>query len=262
MKKLFAVLMMAALLLAGCAAQKDGLQVDAGARTISDGTNTYSYTDITEGAVRTVTVTYPDGNSYVWVQETGGRYTGLYNREKYVDGASLVAAVIDPDPADEDTYVKVVGGVTYTVDIEGQTVSANGYTFPYEFNMDQVKVTYPDGSVLNAGPQSISWAGGQQETMMQNGAPYADCYDLVSVLPEPQSEQPKMQYLVPGLLAGILLIAFGIWQFTHPEITWKWRIGRWVKESEPTEEALGMFSACGLIIIIIGIGAIVFGFLA
>ena len=72
--------------------------IDSGKGTISDGTNTYSYRYGSAGNGYSVTFTYPDGETYTWMQNgsvssgttfSSGSASLNYDPDKYPDGMTL-----------------------------------------------------------------------------------------------------------------------------------------------------------------------------
>ena len=105
MKRLIALLLLAAVLLCACAPE---LSVDTENQTMSDGKYTYTYTDRTRtdegGTVRNITITYPNGGIYWWTETQTDRYkqatystSGNYDRVKYTPGEDLVKLLVPQD---------------------------------------------------------------------------------------------------------------------------------------------------------------------
>lgn len=103
MKKQMAVILILALLMTGCG-KKAKIVVNALEHTISDGTNTYEYSDTIDGDTRTIIIRYPDGAEYIWTQNGGvgqGHMQYGPNTESFVDGPTLLKAILDPQDVDE-----------------------------------------------------------------------------------------------------------------------------------------------------------------
>ena len=104
MKRVFALLLLAALLLAGCAGKT--ITVDAEAKTISDGKYTYHYTDTTATnrvTSRTIRIEYPNGSYYLWNKTSNGTACSTtYNHygtfdDRHTSGNVLVEAILELD---------------------------------------------------------------------------------------------------------------------------------------------------------------------
>lgn len=103
MKRVFALLLLAVMLLAGCA-QKN-ITVDTQAKIISDGKSTYTYTDTTnttkQGTVRTIRIKYPNGYTYIWEESKSEKFSstgfddyGIFD-DKYTPGDELVNVILE-----------------------------------------------------------------------------------------------------------------------------------------------------------------------
>ena len=132
MKKAVIFLLLAALLLAGCAKQTQFV-VDAENQTVSDGSYTYEYTDTTNGDVRTIVIHYPGGGSYTYRREgnTGaGNYTNTPGMSQYTQGHLLVSAILNPETQTEEQPT-----VLWPLIVAGTLVAAWGLwqvCFPYK----------------------------------------------------------------------------------------------------------------------------------
>lgn len=108
MKKAVILLLLAAVLLAGCAKQTQ-IVVDTENQTISDGSFTYEYTDTTTGELRIIIIQYPNGGQYTYRQEGNisiSSPSGVIGTEKYTDGSLLVNAVLNPDIQEEKQPIR------------------------------------------------------------------------------------------------------------------------------------------------------------
>lgn len=118
MKKVIIFLLLAALLLTGCA-EKTKIVVDTENRTISDGSHTYEYTDTATGDLRILMIRYPNGQIYTWTQNgntSSGEYAGNGDPSSYTQGSVLAHAVLRPNLQEEEEQpyfwiLVLVGGV-------------------------------------------------------------------------------------------------------------------------------------------------------
>lgn len=173
----------------------------------------------------------------------------------------------------QEPYTSVIDGISYYVDPEAQTVTAQGHKYRYRYidNKDTrgIRIIYPNGAVVTdshpvgGGMGGISWSNADVDIQIGNGKPYADCYDLLDVIPaqaeekEEKEEKGDMIYL---FFYGLPLIALGWWTAARPYTHWYWAFGWRYKDAEPSDEALfrimgiGYFLiVCGIILTLIGI---------
>lgn len=125
MKKIVTVLVMLSLLLVGCG-KKEKITFNAADHTISDGAYTYEYTDTVDGDVRTITIYYPDGGTYIWTQDG---YLGSGNenygpdRNSFTDGYTLVETIIVNENTDQTEF----SGFRWTMIILGVVAAVLGF---------------------------------------------------------------------------------------------------------------------------------------
>lgn len=276
---LLAVLLLGVFLLAGCRSQK--LTVDPDNGTISDGKYTYTYTDETtskDGTVRRVIrIKYPNGSYYLWEQyrgydyfNSGGQGLGAYDVTVYTRGEDLVNAIreLDQEQVTEPTgvYIEQIGDQKFEIDTDNQTITTNGHVFPYEFDGHTVSITYPNGSTLIYCKGDVSWGNADEDTVENNGEPYANYEDLISVVPWPEPLQIKSVKTTfvfnirwPRIIMGLILIAVGVWMVHKPAAFWQYRFGRWYKNAEPSDLAIKGFVAGGYFDIILGMIVVLTG---
>lgn len=117
MKRIFAIFLLAALLLSGCAPKetvhtvtlnRNGIDyiftVDTENSTVSDGQYTYTYT--ING--NSTTVTYPNGARYYWTQDGmfgSGGWDNNYDPNTYADGDMLIDAINETKPETVDGHI-------------------------------------------------------------------------------------------------------------------------------------------------------------
>lgn len=120
MKRVMALLLLAALLLAGCAGRK--LTVNHEEHTVFDGKYTYRFVDDSTVSTRTIRITYPNGGIYRWEQDLSqhhttahGRGNELYDPVEYTPGEELVEAIAgfgeEPKKPREVNWGAIIGGV-------------------------------------------------------------------------------------------------------------------------------------------------------
>lgn len=117
MKRIFAIFLLAALLLLGCAPEetvhtvtlnRNGIDyaftVDTENRTISDGQYTYTYTVNGDHT----TISYPNGARYYWTQDGmfgSGGWDNNYDPNTYADGDMLIDAINETKPETVDGHI-------------------------------------------------------------------------------------------------------------------------------------------------------------
>ena len=177
--------------------------------------------------------------------------------------------------APQEPYTQYVGNTPFLVDPVAKTITANGHVFTYRYidegNTKGVSVTYPNGAVVTESYEyssdgigaigSTSWSNADATFVINNGADYIDCYMLLSVVPE-QTQEKERFAMWPSILLGLVFIAIGAWMFARPHIHWKWTHGWMYKNAEPSDLALGVSGAMGIIGIILGIVLILIGIFA
>ena len=78
--------------------------VDPAAGTLSDGANTYAYSFSGDATSYRVDITYPDDSTYWFTMDAGhgsGGWSDNYDRERYVDGETLCAVLVQTAPEPE-----------------------------------------------------------------------------------------------------------------------------------------------------------------
>ena len=117
MKRIFAIFLLTALLLLGCAPEEtvytvtlnrngidDIFTVDTENSTVSDGQYTYTYT--ING--NSTTISYPNGARYYWTQDGmfgSGGWDNNYDPNTYADGDMLIDAINETKPETVDGHI-------------------------------------------------------------------------------------------------------------------------------------------------------------
>ena len=169
----------------------------------------------------------------------------------------LLAAVLlsaCSDNAIREPYTEEINGVAYHVDPVKRVVTANGYEFTYTLSDEQTSVEYPNGAVFSENRHgygdsastliSQGWINADADLISADGGDYANCYDLISVIPEPEEAIPADPYAFkfqPWLfIVGILALLLGIFQVRKPEDVWNLRFWWHFKNAEPSDLSLGV----------------------
>lgn len=164
----------------------------------------------------------------------------------------------------QEPFTSIVNNVSYYVNPKTKTITAQGHEYHYTYidNDDRrgVSITYPNGTVVTDSYSKSSGMGGVSFSSMDVGG-YADCYDLLSVVPELEQEEDHT-VMWQAILLGVGLIGLGGWEAACPDTHWNWTYGWRYKGAEPTDEALGRIAAAGIFCIIIGIIMIMIGIFA
>lgn len=163
-----------------------------------------------------------------------------------------------------------VNGVEYYVNPETQTITSQGNEYHYRYIDDDdrhgVSITYPNGAIVsesyeNGGSGGVGWSNADPEFVMSQGSTYANCYDLLSVVPE-QVKKEDRTVMWQLIFFGVALIAIGWWEAACPYTHWDWQYGWRYKDAEPSEEALGRIVAFGIFQIVLGVIMVLIGIFA
>lgn len=153
---------------------------------------------------------------------------------------------------DPNVYNVEYGGKTYTVDQNEQTISVDGYTCRFEItgsgSATDVTITYPDGSSWWHHWSGNSGHGGMSADYDESR--YISGYTLWNVL---EQGAPRTQRGSTHAVLGFLLILFGVFEAGWPKVSWYLSHGWRYKNAEPSELALGLGRAAGILMIVIGI---------
>lgn len=174
----------------------------------------------------------------------------------FLMAALLTIALCACSTSVETTYEVTKNGREYIVDTENSTISDGINTYRYTFSGNSAaytaKITYPDGS-------SYWWSkkdtdgfstGGWSDDYDENR--YVDGETLCDIL---LVKAPKKSKMVGSgeLIAAILLIAIGAFNAFSPYNAWYWEYGWRFKDAKPSDTALGVHRASGVIAIIVGL---------
>ena len=114
-KKFLIFLVLAAILLTGCQSEPVNITIDRENHTLSDGTYTYHYVEQETSLIHTITITYPDGGRYEWMQSDTESYSnGTYDSALYADGDRMVDVILgtviigEPEPEKEPVSVELI----------------------------------------------------------------------------------------------------------------------------------------------------------
>lgn len=161
----------------------------------------------------------------------------------------------------QEPYTQYVGNTQFLVDPAAMTITAQGHEFTYEYVENGVSITYPNGAVCTESDVGIGWSNADADFTINNGADYIDCYMLLIAVPE-QAQNEEKQPAWPLIIAGIAFISLGAWMCARPHTHWRWNRGWKYKNAEPSDMALGVIGAVGIIEIIVGIAMILTGIFA
>lgn len=178
--------------------------------------------------------------------------------------ALLLGGCASEPQQSQEPYTSVINGVSYYVNPEAQTITAQGHEYYYRYidhdDRRGVSITYPNGTVVTDSYSTSSGMGGVSfSSMDMNG--YADCYDLLDVVPEQVQEEEKGE-MIQLIFLGIPLIGLGWWEAACPDTHWNWMYGWRYRNAEPSDEALGRIMAVGYLEIAFGVILILIGIFA
>lgn len=132
----------------------------------------------------------------------------------------------------------------YTVDTEAQTITKGEDVIRYDFEYSgKVTFTYPDNT-------TTSWSqnGVGTSSLLFDADRWPTAWDLMDVLDRDDLPERKT-----GNPLGLLLIPLGVLQAVFPQAFWFINHGWRYKDAEPSELALGLGRAGGVLVAIIGL---------
>ena len=185
--------------------------------------------------------------------------------------ASLVACA-----RTETVYERTVNGETYLINTRNQTLTHEGAVYTYTITEKSSKeyirfgllrVQYPDGTwyereIDDDGRLGLSYektSSNYDEKTYPRGEDL--CYALEDVALE-TVDRGERAFSWENIEYKIIILGFfGIWgafQIFLPETVCWIRHGRWVKDAEPTEEAIRATRFGGVFLIVVGICVLLF----
>ena len=157
----------------------------------------------------------------------------------------------------DSSYVKNVDGYELTVYEGGNLIYYAGDTYYYAITDDGISITYPNGAVCTEKNGAVGWGNADTEFIIQNGAPYIDCYTLLEAVPQRQRNESMPDVWL--ILFGVVFIFVGLFEAGCPELSFQWTHGWKFREAEPSDLYLGLSRAGGVIMVIIGIVLVIVG---
>lgn len=160
----------------------------------------------------------------------------------------LLLAACGADTGDPNVYDVEYGGKTYTVDLINQTISVDGYTCSFHVTGNEYDrrftVTYPNGATYSG----AGWAGSHSDDF--DPEQYVSGDTLWNVL---EQDRPGTRQNSNHAGLGILLLIFGVIEAVFPQGSWWLSHGWRYKNAEPSDLALGLGRAAGILMIVIGV---------
>ena len=144
------------------------------------------------------------------------------------------------------TYTVERYGRTYTVDQEARTVTYQGVTYSFAISSGTVTFTAPDGSTAYWHETEQVGSGGWSDGWDESVHP-GDLSDALTHGPGHSRDRSGSP------LAGLVLIAVGAFNTLAPSTAWYLSYGWKFKDAEPSEAALGLGRAGGVISILLGL---------
>ena len=157
----------------------------------------------------------------------------------------------------DSSYIKNVNGYELTVYEGGNIIIYEGDTYHYAFTEDGIEITYPNGAVCTKKNGAVGWGNADTEFIIQNGAPYIDCYTLLEAVPQRQRNESMPDVWL--ILFGVVFIFVGLFEAGCPELSFQWTHGWKFREAEPSDLYLGLSRAGGVIMVIISIFLVIVG---
>ena len=174
-----------------------------------------------------------------------------------------------------EPYTEMINDVTYFVDPANQVITVNGWDFSYTQSQDKISIEYPNGAVYTEVRHDYNdyvstvirsgWDNMGDPQISPEGNEYANCHDLIYVVPEYEEKVSDDPYAfkldIKMLFLAIISLVMGIYGVSQPEQIWKCRFGWHFKNAEPSEMSLGLIVFGGIILIITGVISLILAFL-
>ena len=155
---------------------------------------------------------------------------------------------------DPDHYDVAYDGKTYTVDQEQGTITCDGVVYRFEVsgsggNSVDLDITYPDGSRYYWTKDGSFGHGGWSDDYDPEASGYVPGEVLWEVLSLESAGQERSG---PSPVLAVLLLALGAFPAISPRKAWMLGYGWHFKNAEPSELALTVDRAVGVLLIFAG----------
>ena len=148
-------------------------------------------------------------------------------------------------------YTVDIGGKSYEINTEDGTIFDGTYTYEYEFSGDsssyKVSISYPNGSTFYRSQEGTVGYGGWSDDYREELYVSGDVLCDVVATKVPKASDPKR------VVAMILLFGLGVLDVIAPRISWNLTYGWRYKNAEPSDIALGLIRAGGVLVLIVGV---------
>ena len=153
------------------------------------------------------------------------------------------------------TKVKNVDGYELTIYEAENFIVYNEELYRYSIVDGALSIKYPTGAVCTEKDGAVSWSNADAEFIINNGAPYVDCYALLEVAP--RTEYQRRDNTITGeqimlIMISVFIILIGIFEAVYPEESWQLTHGWKYKNAEPSDMYMGMTRVGGVVMIIAG----------
>lgn len=156
-------------------------------------------------------------------------------------------------------YAVTRNGTEYTVDWENGTISDESNTYQFTFSGDSsgytIHITYPDGSTYSWSEQTNS-SGSGFGTGMASVDYDANRYvggDVLCDILEMGAPAPSRESKPGMILLAIVLLGVGLFNILSPQTAWYLSEGWKFRGAEPSDLALGLARAGGVVCCLIGV---------
>ena len=150
------------------------------------------------------------------------------------------------------TYSANIYGTEYAINPESRTITSGSSIYKYSYSGSKLTITYPNGATwwheikdpdADFNATSGGWSDDYDESRYASGDALMELLIHFEIIPPPSK----------NIFAIILLLALGAFLLIAPY--WVWYIGYgWrFKNAEPSDLALGLNRACGVILLIIAV---------
>ena len=151
----------------------------------------------------------------------------------------------------EKVYTYEKNGKSFTVDTENTTISDGTNVYHYTFSGDssnyQINIVYPDGSSYWERMENGGGFGGWSDEYSENRFVPGDvlCEIVADHIPRPASSK--------NVLVIILLLGGGAFELLSPRTAWYLEYGWRYKDAQPSEMALWLNRAGGVLLLFIAV---------
>ena len=142
------------------------------------------------------------------------------------------------------------------LDTGNKTITQGDTVYTYEIaehgSVTRYTIFYPDGASYSMSRSSggISSGGGDA---LYHGSERLDGNGLIDIVMKYEGRNQAKQKNPTLFLCGLVIIGLGVFLTTAPYTAWYIRWGRWYRDAEPSDFALGFTRFSGVAMIVMGV---------